>query len=221
VHDVRFYFDFLSPYSALALLRAEAFAEEHAVRWHVRPVMLSAILDAAGLPGGAEVPAKRAFVAQDVARRASELGLEIVGPPELPFLSFDALRVATLFADDPRALALCVALTRAAWCEGRALTEPAVLADAVSSVGLDAEDLARRILDRAVKRRLRAFTDEAIAAGAFGVPTFAWEGELFWGQDRLDQLAGRLAGRIPPPRVQAEAFLAKPSGFDRRKLGAP
>jgi 2-hydroxychromene-2-carboxylate isomerase len=222
VHAVRLYFDFLSPYSALALLRAERFAAEHGVRWAMRPVVLAALLDHAGLPGGAEVAAKRAFVAQDVVRCAEAAGIALVGPPEVPFLSLDALRAAALFADDERCPAICAAIARAGWCAGRDLTDVGVLAAAVAGAGADAAELPARIRDRAVKRRLQAFTAEAIEAGAFGVPTFVWEHdggrELFWGQDRMDQLAARLAGSLGSPRARADALLAKPVGFDRRKL---
>ena len=217
--SVEFCFDLISPYSWLALTRAAAFAEQHGVHWRLRPVVYGAILDATGLIGPGEQPAKRRAMAADVARWAHALGLRFTGPPAHPFRSLEALRTVCLFADDPRALALSRALAGACWEDGRDLTDPAVLADVVGSVGLDAGDLRARIGAPAIKARLRQNTDTALAAGVFGVPTFLVDGQLFWGQDRLAMLADHLAGRLPPVAAAVAAFDARPRGTDR--AGAP
>jgi hypothetical protein len=60
-------------------------------------------------------------------------------------------------------------------------------------------------------------TEEAIAAGVFGVPTFVHEGELFWGHDRLDALARRLSGTTPAPGNLEQEILARPRGVDRKR----
>ena len=71
----------------------------------------------------------------------------------------------------------------------------------------------------AVKRALQDRTTAAIEAGVFGVPTFALDDELFWGHDRLDQLAARLEGRLPDLSDRAAVLEARPRGSDRP--GAP
>lgn len=101
-----FYLDFISPYSWLALMQAERFATEHAVRWDVRPVVYAALLQANGLVGPAEVQAKRRYTFRDIVRCAHELGLRLSGPPEHPFRSLEALRTAYLFREEPQALRL-------------------------------------------------------------------------------------------------------------------
>lgn len=228
MHDVSFYFDFLSPYSGLALLQAERFAEEHDVRWRMRPVLLAALLDANDLPGGAEIPAKRAYISADVLRCAEVLGVPFKGPPEHPFLPLDALRAVCLYQKDPSVeqasiVRLCVELARACWCEGRPLTELTVLQEVIEAVGLDATDLPSRILARPLKKKLKEYTAEALERGVFGVPTFVIGAdepgpELFWGQDRLTQLAARLSGSLSSPADGASEILARPAGFDRRRL---
>ena len=216
---VRFYFDFISPYSWLALRESEAFARDHDVRWDLRPVVYAVLLDRTGLIGPAETPAKRCYSFYDVARCAASLGARFTGPPEHPFRSLEALRTVCLFRTDPRAPALALRLADACWEEGRPLTEIAVLEEAVAEVGLDARDLRARISEGVVKEELQRLTAEALALGAFGVPTFALEDELFWGHDRMPHLAGRLSGRIPSVAANAEAILARPRGADRR--GSP
>ena len=105
-----FYLDFVSPYSWLALMQAERFAAEHGVHWEVRPVVYAALLQANGLVGPVEVPAKRRYTLRDVVRCAHELGLRLNGPPEHPFRSLEALRTAYLFRQEPRSLQLAVRL---------------------------------------------------------------------------------------------------------------
>jgi 2-hydroxychromene-2-carboxylate isomerase len=216
---VRFYFDFISPYSWLALRESDGFAREHDIRWDLRPVVYAVLLDRTGLIGPAETPAKRRYSFYDVARCAASLGARFTGPPEHPFRSLEALRTVCLFRTDPRAPALALRMADACWEEGRPLTDMAVLEDVVAAVGLEARDLAARIADPAIKGELARLTEEALALGAFGVPTFVLDDELFWGHDRMEQLAGRLSGRIASVAAKAEAMLARPRGADRR--GSP
>jgi len=215
-HDAVFFLDFISPYTWLALERAEAFAREHAVRWEIAPVVYGAILTARGLVGPVETPDKRRYTFMDVARSAARARVPFAGPPAHPFRSLDALRVMTLFANEPVAARLARALSHAAWSDGRDLTDAGVLSDVVGACGLDAKGLEQRIAAPAVKDALRASTERALAAGVFGVPTFLWNGELFWGHDRMDQLADRIAGRLPDPAPLAAAALARPIGVMRK-----
>lgn len=221
---VRVYFDFVSPYSYLALTRLAAFGARYGVRWEPAPVFYAALLDANQLVGPAETSAKRRYTLNDVLRAAALQDTPLVGPPAHPFRSLEALRVATLFAGDPRALDLSVALSTACWAEGRDLTDWDVLAEVVERVGIDAaganaDTLATRASAPAVKRALQERTAAAIEAGVFGVPTFELDGELFWGHDRLEHLAARIEGRLPDLSARSAVLEARPRGSDRP--GAP
>jgi len=213
--DVRFYLDLVSPYTWLALMRAEEFGRQHAVRWDLRPVVYAALLDAHGLVGPVETDAKRRYTFEDVARCARRQGVALAAPPAHPFRSIEALRTVLLFREAPEALALARALSDACWGEGRDLTDLRVLEEAVASVGLPAGDLPARLGDPAVKEALRTQTADAIAWGVFGVPTFSLDGELFWGHDRMDHLGERLAGKLPDTRQEAAAISLRPRGADR------
>lgn len=215
VRPVDLYFDFVSPYSYLALTQVEAFAQRHGVRWGLQPVVYGALLDAHGLVGPAEVSAKRRYTFRDIARSASLLGIELVGPPAHPFRSLEALRCVCLFIDRPEALRLTVALSRACWGRGEDLTDAAVLAEVVARAGLPAADLDARIADPTVKRALRDRTEAALAAGIFGVPTFRYRDEIFWGHDRLSHLAARLSGELPDVEERAAQMEKRPRAADR------
>lgn len=215
VHSVLFYFDFISPYSWLALLQAPAFAAEHGVAWNLRPVVYAKLLDATGLRGPAETPAKRRYMVHDVARCANRLGATFCGPPAHPFRSLEALRCACLFRDDARLLDLCVDLADAAWGRGRDLTDTVTLQDLVRSRGLPAADLLKRISAPEIKEHLAGTTREALDAGVFGVPTFIHAGDLFWGHDRMSHLAERLRGRLEDVSGPVERMLARPAAAVR------
>ena len=217
--SVAFYLDFISPYTWLALMQSKGFAENHGIRWELRPVVYAALLDAHGLVGPAETKAKRRYTFHDIVRLARAHALKFSGPPSHPFRSLEALRTLALFREDPQALELAVRLSDACWGQGRDLTDPGVLRAVVADAELDAADLEERISAPEVKLGLRELTEGAIARGVFGVPTFLHGKEMFWGHDRLDQLAASLAGETSPLAAQADAFLHRPRGADRP--GAP
>ena len=77
---------------ALLDIHGDGFAAEHGIRWEMRPIVYAALLDAHGLVGPAETPAKRRYTFHDVVRTARHLGLRFEGPPTHPFRSLEALR---------------------------------------------------------------------------------------------------------------------------------
>jgi 2-hydroxychromene-2-carboxylate isomerase len=108
-----------------------------------------------------------------------------------------------------------LALMDGAWAHGLDLTDPAVLARLAGECGLDGPGVSSRADDPAVKSRLVAETEAAIAAGVFGVPTFVFDNEVFWGADRIDVLLWRAAGnRID--EVHLRTMLARPASASRR-----
>ncbi|HET9581684.1 MAG TPA: 2-hydroxychromene-2-carboxylate isomerase [Gemmatimonadota bacterium] len=219
-HSVRLCFDFISPYSYLALTQIERFGEEHGIAWTVRPILYAAVLERRGLIGPAEEPVKREYTTRDIVRAADRLGVPLAGPPEHPFNSLAALRTLCVFQDDPRALGLAVRLSTLCWGDGQSLTHSETLIAAVDELGLMTEDLAGRIASPEIKERLRANTEEALAAGVFGVPTFIWEEELFWGHDRMAHLADRMEGRLASPEERGAALAARPRGAERPSVAA-
>ena len=78
---------------------------------------------------------------------------------------------------------------RMAFCEGTDLGELGAVLEAGRRVGIDVDELRRALADQELKDALRAATAEALAAGVFGVPSVIVEGQLFWGDDRLEEAA--------------------------------
>lgn len=210
------YFDFVSPYTYLALAQLPAFGQRHGIRWRLRPVLYGVLLDRTGLVGPVEVESKRRYTFADIRRAASLLELPLTGPPSHPFRSLQALR-AVCAVDDPHdALRLTVALASACWGQGKDIAQPEVIAATATAVELPGDQIVESTGAQEVKDRLRESTDEALKRGVFGVPTFRLGEELFWGHDRLPHLAGRLSGAVPDPLAGIQALLDRPRGADRR-----
>ena len=216
--EVHVYFDFVSPYTYLALAQLEGFGREHAVSWVVRPVVYAALLNQTGLIGPVEVEAKRAYTFADIQRSAALLNLPLEGPPAHPFRSIEALRAVCAVQGRPEALTFSVAIARAVWGQGLDITDRRELEGLAPLAGLAPGELSPQLVATETKERLRTNTEEALDAGVFGVPTFVCGRELFWGHDRLPHLAARLAGSIDSPLGKLDRFLERPRGAVRRAV---
>jgi 2-hydroxychromene-2-carboxylate isomerase len=180
------YFDFISPFSWLQWRQLDALRDRLEIR--PVPVVLGAMLARFGTKGPAEIPAKRAFTYRFVHWQARNAGVPLRFPPTHPFNPLPALRLAV--ALDAREDAID-AIFRAAWEHGHPIDSAESLAPLAARFGI--ADAAAALGAPAVKDRLRANTDAAIAAGVFGVPTLAVGGHHFWGNDATPMLADWLA----------------------------
>lgn len=201
---LRFCFDFLSPYAYLAWTRIHSIAEAHGREVEPVPVVFGALLEAHGTLGPAEVDAKRRYLVRDVLRIARAWHVPIAPPRAIPFRSLTALRLATLPLDRSARRVLIDRLYAGAWARGEDLADRAVLAAIAAELGHDGEALLARAESAENKDALRRATEDAVAAGAFGVPTVLVGGEMFWGCDALPHLERWLAGeRAVTPELLA------------------
>lgn len=212
---VSFFFDPVSPYAWLAS-KALPRIEDAGLTVDARPVLFAGLLDAHGLKGPAEIPVKRAYTFRDVLRLAAQQGLSFRGPPTHPFNPLRALRMCIALEDREERNRFAQALLEATWEQGRDLTEPQVVTAIADACGLPGSELNAAAETRAIKERLALATRDAVAAGVFGVPTFALQEELFWGGDRVDALIWRSQGNAVPESV-LEDFLSRGASARRRQ----
>lgn len=218
--DVRFYFDYLSPYAYVAWTQIHRVVEPHGRRVEPIAVLFAALLDSHGQKGPAEIPPKRLYAFKDAYRKAHRLGLPPLRPPAThPYNPLLSLRLTSLELPPPTRRALVDALFRAVWQHGVALDRPETVAPILTAAGLDAPDLIARASSAETKARLREQTDLAIAAGVFGVPTMLADAELFWGVDSLDLLDDFLAGRDPVPADLVARWSSLTASAARRSAG--
>lgn len=184
-----FWFDFASTYSYVGALRVEGLCRAAGVSLRWRPFLLGPIFTAQlGLkdsPFNAQ-PVRGKYMWRDVERLCGKYGLPFQQPASFPQRSILAARVACVLLERPELGDFVRGAFRAQFAEGKDLASAAVLGDVLSSLGLDPAPVFVEAESEPVKRQLRAFTDEAAALGVFGAPNAVVKGELFFGQDRLE-----------------------------------
>ncbi|MDY7789242.1 2-hydroxychromene-2-carboxylate isomerase [Burkholderia ubonensis] len=202
------YFDFVSPFAYLQLEQFERLPPTLTIE--PRPIVLGALLAHWGQKAPAEIAAKRVFTYRHAQYRADKLGIPFRMPPAHPFNPIKPLRLAIAMGGS---LDVIRRIFRHIWRDGHDAASPegfAALCDAVGFpegvTAVDAQD---------VKDALRAHTDHAIAHGVFGVPTFEWDGELFWGEDATAMFVDCVASRAWLDSPEVQRISALPDGIRR------
>ena len=216
---IRFYFDFISSNAYLAWNPVAELAERHGARVEPVPVLFAGLLEAHGQLGPAEVRAKAWWMAKNNLRKAALLGVPLEPPSFHPFNPLLALRVSSLSTPDENRCELIQLLFEAVWVRGLHVSEPPVVEDLAAKAGLPGAELVAEAQRPEAKARLRKQTDDAIAAGVFGVPSMLVGGELFWGYDDLPYLELLLRGEDPLDARAVEKWLSaprRPSAVRRR-----
>ena len=192
--QVEFYFDFGSPYSYLAYKALPGIAAAHGAQIVWRPMLLGGVFKATGNRSPAEIPAKANWTRRDMQRWAERYGAAFNHNPYFPINTLILMRGAA--GMQLRGLDFhkyVEAIFHAMWVEPRNLGEPQELAAALRRAGFDADAFQSLVNDPAVKEQLKKDTEEAVARGVFGAPTFFVGEAMFWGQDRLEFVAEALA----------------------------
>lgn len=217
---IRFYFDYVSHNAYLAWTQLPALADRYGAAIEPVPVLFAGLLDAHGTLGPAEVPAKTAWMNKNVLRKAAQLGVRLQPPAFHPFNPLLALRVSSLPLETTARTRLIDGLFAAVWAHRLHVEDRAVVEQVSRDAGLDGAALIEAALQPENKARVRQQTDDAIAAGVFGVPSLIVDGELFWGFDDLRFVELLLAGRDPLDRHEAERWQTPaPASAIRKRPG--
>ena len=187
---IDFYFDFSSPYGYLGAEKIDDIAARHGrvVEWH--PILLGVVFRATGGAPLTEIPIKGDYSKHDFARSARFLGVPFKFPSRFPLATHNAARAFLWLTDRDKTLAknFARAVYRAYFAEDTDIANTDNLLGIADSMGVDRPSLQQAMADPAVKERLRAENDAALARGVFGSPFFFVDGEPFWGSDRLPQI---------------------------------
>lgn len=182
---IEFFFDLSSPYSYLTATQLEPLAQRTGAQVIYKPMVLAAVFKATGNTMPAVVPAKARHMLTDLSRWAAEYGVPFQMSSRFPVNGIKAARLIIGAEAAGKSGALTQACFAALWVQDRDLTADSELRALATQVGLPADEALAAIETPAVKDRLRAYTDEAIARGVFGAPAIFVGTELFWGNDRL------------------------------------
>jgi len=203
------YYDFISPYSYLQCATFPALPA--GVQLQLKPVLFGALLDHAGTLGPAEIPGKREHTYRQTLWLAQRYRVPMRLPPRHPFNPLSVLRLAVAL-DAP--LATVRRIFDFIWAEGRDPSDPAEFTALANSLGV--ADAGARIADSAVKAILKSNTEEAIAAGVWGVPTFAIGGLCFWGFDSGQMMLDYLGDPSAFTTGEHARIASLPSGIRRK-----
>ncbi len=183
---VEFYFDFGSPTTYLAWQRLLQLQGQYDFNIDYKPMLLGGVFKATGNSSPVMIPAKGKYMMADMARFAKRYGVPMNMNPNFPINTLPLMRAAH------GALKLgCFDLYvktifEAMWINGNNMSDPSVIGSVLTAAGLDSAALMVSTQDPEIKQTLIDVTDEAINRGAFGAPTLFMDGEMYFGQDRLD-----------------------------------
>lgn len=185
--DIEFFFDIGSPYSYLAATQMQALGERTGAAVHWKPFLLGGVFKAVGNTMPAALEQKADWMFRDLQMWAEHYDEPFQMSSHFPINSLRAQRalVATRSVAPQLVPDFALALYRDYWAHDTDVSEAEAIGEAAQRVGLDAEQVVEMTADAAVKAELRELTEEAVARGAFGAPTFFAGEEMFWGNDRL------------------------------------
>lgn len=194
---LEFWFEFASTYSYLAAMRVEAAAARSGVAVEWKPFLLGPVFARQGWNDSPFniYPEKGRYMWRDLERLCARYGLPLRRPSRFPRNGLLAARVACAAAGEPWLPELVRAVYAANFAADREISDAAVVGEILSGLGLDAPALLERARSAEIKERLKLETERAIALGIFGAPTFAVGGEIFWGNDRLEDALDWASGR--------------------------
>ena len=177
MQTIKFFFDFLSPYSYFAWLNHRKSLPEAVFEYH--PLPMGKLFSHHKFPGPGEIPAKRDYELKKCFRYAADNQIEFRPPAEFPFNPIAILRMATKHAAKQKQAEVIDLIFQTVWGEGRVLEDPEIIAKLVPA------DIFEASFSREARLELKSNIQQALSFGAFGVPSWVYQGELFWGNDNM------------------------------------
>lgn len=198
---LEYFFTTASAFAYLGHARFMEICKQHEIEPAFRPVkLIDVFADTGGLPLGKRHPARQKYRLIEMRRWSQELEIEMnTQPAAFPFNATLADCIVVCLSDDIQKSDLFVRKCfDAIWKEEKDLGAESVVRELLDSVGLDSEKLVERASSKEAEDIYERNTREAIERGIFGSPSYVLNGELFWGQDRLQQLEQALESKRDP-----------------------
>lgn len=198
---IDYYFSMVSPWAYIGHDALHDMAGRHGVTINYRPVALMAVFERAGsLPLGKRHPTRQSLRWLEMQRWREKRGLGLtLQPAHWPYDATTADRtIIAGIAAGHHPAALIRAIYAGTWEEEKNLGDDAVLAETADATGLSGAELVEASTSDAIGKIYEENTEALISIGGFGSPSYVLNGELFWGQDRIDLLEDAIAsGRVP------------------------
>jgi 2-hydroxychromene-2-carboxylate isomerase len=184
--SVEFYFDVGSPTAYLAHKRLKQLKLEYGCSIIYHPVLLGGLFKASGNSSPVTVPAKgRYMMMEDLPRFAKLYSVPLNTNPHFPINTLNLMRGAVSSLDEEYFDTYIDTIFKAIWVESRNMGDIDTVIEVLSDAGLDAKSILEATQNPEVKQQLISNTEQAVERGLFGAPTMFVDGEMFFGQDRL------------------------------------
>lgn len=183
---VEFFYDFTSPTAYLAWARLPAIIERTGAKLAYRPMFLGGVMQTTGNRPPGTLPQKARWMAEDLQRWAKKYNTPYNLNPHFPMMTLMVQRAAQEWVNRPDFDRYLAAIFNAAWRDSKNIGDKAALTEILATAGFSPDEFFAAAENPANKEKLKATTDEAVARGVFGAPTFFVGDEMHFGQDRLD-----------------------------------
>jgi 2-hydroxychromene-2-carboxylate isomerase len=189
-----YYFDFGSLATYLAHTQMDKIKTETGASPIYLPMLLGAVFKATGNASPASVPAKGKYIFVDFKRFADSYGVPLEINPFFPIITTTLMRMVTglQMRSDARMHEFMDTIFKAIWVDALNLNAPEVVAEVLREAHFDPVELLQMANEQTTKDRLKDITTQAVDRGVFGAPTFFVGQDMFWGQDRIEQLKAAL-----------------------------
>jgi len=195
---IDYYHFLISPWSYLAIKQFNPLRKSHDLVVNYKPIDVMQTFDnMGGLPPGKRHPSRQRFRMDELKRWAAFLDVPMNFTPAF-FPADQSLAARMVYAADgasgnEKAGDFSDAVLTAVWAEEKNIADEATLVAIADASGLSGQALLEQAKQDSFAQQLQNITDEAHKSDVFGSPTYVIDGELFWGQDRIEFLARRLA----------------------------
>jgi 2-hydroxychromene-2-carboxylate isomerase len=185
-----YYFDFGSLASYLAHTQMDKIKAETGATPNYLPMLLGGVFKATGNVSPASVPAKGKYIFVDFKRFADSYGVPLETNPYFPIITTTLMRMLTglQMRSDARMHEFMDVIFKAIWLDALNLNDPEVLTSVLTKAQFDPAELLALANEQATKDKLKDVTTQAVERGVFGAPTFFVGTQMYWGQDRIEQL---------------------------------
>ncbi|MDG1311730.1 MAG: 2-hydroxychromene-2-carboxylate isomerase [Porticoccaceae bacterium] len=183
---IEFYFDFGSPTAYLAHKRLQQLKAEYGCTIDYKPVLLGGLFKASGNMSPVTVPAKGKYMMKyDLPRFAKLYQVSLGGNSHFPINTLNLMRGAIAALGQDYFDTYLDAVYNAIWVNGENMGDLEVVTKVLAAAGLDAQQIIASTQDPEVKAGLISNTEAAVERGCFGAPTMFVDGDMFFGQDRM------------------------------------
>ena len=205
-NQAKWYFDFVSPFAYLQFRRLDQVPS--ALEYEMVPVLFAGLLKHWEHKGPAEIQPKRVDTYRHCQWLAGRLDVPFQMPQAHPFNPLPYLRLCLSLGSSPKVVG---EIFNYIWTEGAPAHTEAGIAELAQRLGV--KNLAEELNSPSAKQELRANTEQAIAEGVYGVPTFVVDTERFWGLDQMEMLSEWFANQDEMTQISTKRFTTFPSGL--------